>query len=69
MNFGQYLKRVVQAPLLVVSKILVFFMVLAAGNDANANETKLGDITEKDLLAWFKKHEDKPRLVLFISPT
>lgn len=69
MRIGQYLKRVVKDPLLAVSKILVFFMVLAAGNDASANETKLSDITEKDLLAWFKKHDGKPRLVVFFSPT
>ena len=63
------MKRVASAPLLVFSKLLVFFMIFAAGNDASANEETLKDIRKKDLLTWFNKHEGKRRLVLFFSPT
>lgn len=69
MRIHQYLRRIVLAPLLTVSKVLVFFMVLTAGNDVNANDEKLKDITDKELRSWFNKHDGKPRLVLFFSPT
>lgn len=69
MRIYQYLKRIALTPLLTVSKVLVFFMVLTAGNDVNANDEKLKDVSEKDLRSWFSKHDGKPRLVLFFSPT
>lgn len=56
-------------PLLAMSKLIVFFIVLFAGTPANAEDKSLENINEKDLLAWFKKHEGKPRLVVFFSPT